>query len=77
MNAYRPSSTKSRLAMAALTIAVSAGLLETVACSMLFPDATAVAAREQALNAQAAQAQQLRDVGPGPLRVAGTAAPRS
>jgi|KBSSwiStaDraftv2_1062776.scaffolds.fasta_scaffold5390105_1 hypothetical protein len=77
MNGYRPSSIKARLAMAALTIAVSAGLLETVAGSMLFPDASAVAAREETLNAQAAQAQQLRDVGAGTMRVAGTAAPRS
>ena len=42
MNAYRPTSTKIRLLIAALTLVVSSALLETVAGSMLFADTAAV-----------------------------------
>jgi len=42
MNAYRPTSTRTRFVIAALTLVLSSALLETVAGSMLFRDPAVV-----------------------------------
>ena len=42
MNAYRPTSTRTRFVIAALTLVLSSALLETVAGSMLHADPGAV-----------------------------------
>jgi hypothetical protein len=72
MNAYRPTSTRIRVVIAVATFATASALLETVAGSMLFPDATAAAERRQVLASQGERAQALRDLESGEVRVAVT-----
>ena len=70
MNAYNPISWKKKLVLAALTLTISAGVLEVVAGSMLFPSADSVAARVQVLAAQSESAAQIRAIEEGSVRIA-------
>ena len=70
MNAYNPTSWKKRIVLAAATLAISAGVLEVVTSSMMYPDHETMAARERVLAAQSERAQQIRELQRGEVRIA-------
>jgi hypothetical protein len=73
MNAYNPTSWKKKIVLAAATLAVSAGVLEVVTSSMMYPDPETMAVRERVLASQSERAQQMRELARGEVRVAGAA----
>ena len=73
MNAYNPTSWKKKIVLAGATLAFSAGVLEVVASSMMYPDHEAMAVRERVLASQSDRAQQIRELARGEVRVAGSA----
>jgi len=72
MNAYNPTSWKKKIVLAAATLAVSAGVLEVVTSSMMYPNPEAMAVRERVLASQSERAQQLRVMQRGEVRIAGS-----
>ena len=72
MNAYNPTSWKKKIVIAAATLAVSAGVLEVVTSSMMYPSPEAMAVRERVLASQSERAQQLREMQRGEVRIAGS-----
>ena len=70
MNAYNPTSLKNKIVLAAATLAISAGVLEVVTSSMMYPDPEAMAVRERVLAMQSDRAQQIRELQRGEVRVA-------
>ncbi len=72
MNAYNPTSWKKKIVLAAATLAVSAGVLEVVTSSMMYPNPEAMAVRERVLASQSERAQQLREMQRGEVRIAGS-----
>jgi hypothetical protein len=72
MNAYNPTSWKKKIVLAAATLAVSAGVLEVVTSSMMYPDPETMAVRERVLASQSERAQQIREFARGEVRVAGS-----
>ena len=72
MNAYNPTSWKKKIVLAAATLAVSAGVLEVVTSSMMFPDPEAMAVRERVLASQSERAAQIRELQAGEVRIAGS-----
>jgi len=72
MNAYNPTSWKKKIVLAAATLAVSAGVLEVVTSSMMYPNPEAMAVRERVLASQSDRAQQLREMQRGEVRIAGS-----
>ena len=72
MNAYNPTSWKKKIVLAAATLAVSAGVLEVVTSSMMYPDPETMAVRERVLASQSERAQQMRELARGEVRVAGS-----
>ena len=72
MNAYNPTSWKKKMVLAAATLAVSAGVLEVVTSSMMYPNPEAMAVRERVLASQSERAQQLREMQRGEVRIAGS-----
>ena len=72
MNAYNPTSWKKKIVLAAATLAVSAGVLEVVTSSMMYPNPEAMAVRERVLASQSERAQQLRELQRGEVRIAGS-----
>ena len=73
MNAYEPISRSKKIACAAVTLVIAAGVLELVAGAMKFPDAETMAVREQVIAAQSERAAQIREIARGELRVADSA----
>jgi len=71
MNAYRPIRFSQKLAAAAITFVIGAGVLELVAGAMRFPDPEAMAARERVIAMQSERAQQIRALERGEVRYAG------
>jgi len=61
MNAYNPTSWKKKIVLAAATLAVSAGVLEVVTSSMMYPNPEAMAVRARACFAKRARAAAARD----------------
>ena len=72
MNAYNPTSWKKKIVIAAATLAVSAGVLEVVTSSMMFPDPETMAVRERVLASQSERAAQIRELSAGEVRIAGS-----
>ncbi len=73
MNAYNPISWKKKLVFAVATIAIAVGSLEIVTSSMKYPAPESMAVREQVIAAEAARAQQIRELEQGEVRLADTA----
>ena len=71
MNAYNPTSWKKKIVLAAATLAISAGVLEVVTHSMMYPDPETMAVRERVLAMQSDRAQQIRELQRGEVRMAG------
>ena len=61
-----------KIVLAAATLAVSAGVLEVVTSSMMYPNPEAMAVRERVLASQSERAQQLREMQRGEVRIAGS-----
>jgi hypothetical protein len=72
MKAYNPISWKKKAVIAAATLAVAIGVLETVASSMKYPDPETMAVRWQVIAAQSERAAHIRDLARGDVRVADT-----
>ena len=72
MNAYNPTSWKKKIVLAAATLSVSAGVLEVVTSSMMYPNPEAMAVRDRVLASQSERAQQLREMQRGEVRIAGS-----
>jgi len=71
MNAYNPISWKKKAVFAAATLVIAAGVLESVAESMKYPDTETMAVRQQVIAAQSERAAHIRDLERGDVRVAG------
>jgi hypothetical protein len=72
MKTYQPISWKKKLAFAAATLVIAAGVLELVAGAMKFPDADTMAIRERVLATQSERARQIRELERGEVRMATT-----
>ena len=70
MNAYHPTSFKTKIVFAAATLAIVATVLESVAGSMMYPDAETMAVRAQVIAAESNRAAQIRELSRGEVRVA-------
>ncbi len=70
MNRYESTTWKWKLAMAAVAVCISAGLLEAVTDGMSHPDATALAARQRVIAAQAEQVERARALERGEVKAA-------
>lgn len=68
MNTYDPISAKTRLVLAAATLAIAMGALELVVGAMKFPDPEKVAFRERVITAQSERAQHIRELQKSELR---------
>ena len=70
MNAYQPTSLKTKIVFAAATLAIVATVLESVAGSMMYPAAETMAVRAQVIAAESNRAAQIRELSRGEVRVA-------
>ncbi len=70
MNAYKSTTRTARFAIAIITIAASAGVLELVVNGMKHPDPNTVAMRQQEIAAKADQVQQARALQDGQVKAA-------
>ena len=74
MKTYHGTSIEFRIAAAVLSLAIAAGLLDVVAGQFLYPDPQTVAARRDAMTAQADQAARVRALARGDVKSASAAA---
>lgn len=73
MKSYPSTTIRFRIAVAVVSLAIAAGLLEVVAGGLLYPDAQTVAARRDSITAQADQAARARALAEGQVKSASSA----
>lgn len=77
MNAYNPTSFGKKIAIAAVTFVVGAGVLEVVAGAMMHPDPGAMATRQRVIAMEADRAHQIRALERGEIRYADSSSART
>lgn len=70
MKTYQATTCKTRIAAAAVSIAIVAALLEVLASGFVHPDPDAVMARQQVIAAQAEQIARARALANGEVKAA-------
>jgi len=73
MKAFQGTTRKPRIAAAALSLAIVAGLLEAVIGGFLYPDPEAMSVRRGVIAAQADQVARARALANGEIKAAATA----